>query len=254
MLYPEDLTIENVLSEWRHWGTKWKKSPEIIRAFSSGLTNRSYLIRVNGAFYKLRINSPKSAQLGVNREREQGILQGLAHLGFTPQLLYSSPTYSYSLFEYIEGEPWTKASTLSATSQQKITDLIRRYQQVQFKTTDSTSADLYTRNYIKYFNEYEKQLKPSALTDEEWERFFDFKESLQRWQNQQRTAVLCHHDLLPENIIEQENRLYILDWEYAAVGCGDLDFLSIGCRKQVKDAFSQALFFWLNTLWFKLQQ
>lgn len=39
--------------------------------------------------------------------------------------------------------------------------------------------------------------------------------------------VICHHDMVPENIIETDRGLFIIDWEYAALGHPGLDFLRL---------------------------
>tara|TARA_B110000503_G_scaffold1976_1_gene2653 strand:- start:25048 stop:25380 length:333 start_codon:yes stop_codon:yes gene_type:complete len=40
-------------------------------------------------------------------------------------------------------------------------------------------------------------------------------------------AVICHHDLVPENIIINDLGVFILDWEYAAIGHPGLDRLRL---------------------------
>ena len=39
--------------------------------------------------------------------------------------------------------------------------------------------------------------------------------------------MLCHHDLIPENIIQSAKGLFIIDWEYASLGHPKFDFLRI---------------------------
>ena len=39
--------------------------------------------------------------------------------------------------------------------------------------------------------------------------------------------VICHHDLVPENIIINDFGVFILDWEYAAIGHPGLDRLRL---------------------------
>ena len=39
--------------------------------------------------------------------------------------------------------------------------------------------------------------------------------------------VICHHDMVPENIIVNDRGLFIIDWEYAALGHPGLDFLRL---------------------------
>ncbi|MEQ8955980.1 MAG: phosphotransferase, partial [Gammaproteobacteria bacterium] len=81
------------------------------------------------------------------------------------------------------------------------------------------------RNYLDYLQHYWKQLEGTpAATPEltaEWQHFVP---ELEAFQQSDWTPVLTHHDLIPENIIDDGQRLYIVDWEYAALGHPQLDW------------------------------
>ena len=42
--------------------------------------------------------------------------------------------------------------------------------------------------------------------------------------NQDWIPVLCHHDLIPENIIQGPKGLFFIDWEYASLGHPQFDY------------------------------
>jgi len=76
------------------------------------------------------------------------------------------------------------------------------------------------------------------------------------------TPVLCHHDLIPENILETDDGLVLLDWEYASLGHPDFDQRYV--RHCLDSHLEQSqgsllsgdtldrLIYWLVILWQKL--
>ena len=47
--------------------------------------------------------------------------------------------------------------------------------------------------------------------------------------------VICHHDMVPENIIVNGRGLFIIDWEYASIGHPQFDYLRLINSHQIMD-------------------
>jgi thiamine kinase-like enzyme len=64
--------------------------------------------------------------------------------------------------------------------------------------------------------------------------------------------VLCHHDLIPENIIQGANGLFIIDWEYASLGHPQFDYLRILNGEQTGNILQifQAI---MDQLWYAIR-
>ncbi|MEQ9567548.1 MAG: phosphotransferase, partial [Pseudomonadales bacterium] len=89
---------------------------------------------------------------------------------------------------------------------------------------------------------------PAATPDltAEWQHFVP---ELEAFQQSDWTPVLTHHDLIPENIIDDGQRLYIVDWEYAALGHPQLDWC---CISGDKTQPVSKVIDWINRLWWLL--
>ena len=72
--------------------------------------------------------------------------------------------------------------------------------------------------------EYCNQLSPQDLDESLRQALFQIARNID---NQDWSPVLCHHDLIPENIIQSAKGLFIIDWEYASLGHPKFDFLRI---------------------------
>ena len=84
--------------------------------------------------------------------------------------------------------------------------------------------DASPRNYLDYCRQYLNQLSEvtvSALVVKQIE------EAARAVDGEAWDPVICHHDMVPENIIVNDRGLFIIDWEYAALGHPGLDFLRL---------------------------
>ena len=50
---------------------------------------------------------------------------------------------------------------------------------------------------------------------------------LMQFQQNCRCHSLCHHDPVLANIIDANGRLYLIDWEYAGMGCRAFDYAAL---------------------------
>lgn len=186
-----------------------------MRELLGGQTNRLFLV-ASGAFQAVvRINASNSLSLGIDRERERRILGLLQSTGFVPKLYFCSDQVLVS--EYCEGRHWTHADLSGEDNRHAVNSMLVQIQSIAV-------PDLPPRNYVDYCTAYILQLKQHrpdrALVEEILSAAAAIDNSL--W-----PAVICHHDLVPENIIVTENGLKLLDWEYAAMGHPALDYLRL---------------------------
>jgi thiamine kinase-like enzyme len=72
--------------------------------------------------------------------------------------------------------------------------------------------ELPSLDLIERLQQYRQQLDLDQNT------LFEVNETIKQIQSQTSTMGLCHNDLNPLNIICQRDKMWILDWEYAANG------------------------------------
>ena len=80
------------------------------------------------------------------------------------------------------------------------------------------------RRYLEYCRQYMCQLPETSLLTLPIEAMEAAATAIDeaKWR-----PVICHHDLVPENIIINDLGVFILDWEYAAIGHPGLDRLRL---------------------------
>lgn len=233
---------EQIISQWQSWGTELCHAPKLSSEIEGGLTNQSYLLNSDIGNLVLRINHPQSQSLGINRLRESVILRFLDSSGIGPQIVYQQNQQQYLLYRHIEGKTWSDKELRDPDNRERIGRVIEQYQKIDIP--------LKPRNYSAYLEYYWNQLEQRQLIDTRLRHsWLDFLPKLTRPEFTNWQPCLSHHDLVAENIIETQDGLRIIDWEYAHMGHPDLDWLSAtGMAKQANSPASELLF-WMNRLW-----
>ena len=211
--------LQQTLSDWQSWAIggdqRPTSAPELIRELTGGRTNKTYLVGSAGFKAVVRINSPIGDALGIDRQREAKILGLLGSSGVVPKVFFISDKVLVS--EYIEGQTASSQSLKNSATMEAVSNALRKVQAIPM-------SDTVPRNYLQYCHGYLDQLSDdcvSAGVKEEIETVARVVDNSD-WQ-----PVICHHDLVAENIIENHNGVFIIDWEYAALGHPGLDFLRL---------------------------
>ena len=211
--------MHRTLSSWRQWDLGAAKplqaQPEVVRELLGGRTNRTFLVTAANCHAVVRVNSPLSASLGIDRHREGQILSQLQATGIVPQTYFSAAEVLVS--QYIEGRPMRCGSSESGHIMQLLSDALDRIQAIDVD-------GMVCRRYLEYCRQYMSQLPEDILLVSSIEAMEAAATAIDeaKWR-----PVICHHDLVPENIIINDLGVFILDWEYAAIGHPGLDRLRL---------------------------
>lgn len=239
--------LRAAIHNWRDWPEAFRYPPEGIEALSGGLTNENYLILINQQPVVLRLETRHAHYFGINRDRESVILQALHTQNLCPQQIYRDKDQQYSLFSYIQGRVWRESDFSDQAQIQRLYTHLKKIQHI--------AIQLPRFNYLHLVEHYCRHLLSKSSMPRS-SKFNDFLQNLEQFQSAQWLPVLCHHDLLPQNIIETPKGLMIIDWEYAGLGHPSFDHQSI-IRHTTKDndissSFIDEIVYWINQLWYEI--
>ncbi|MGR8949369.1 MAG: phosphotransferase [Gammaproteobacteria bacterium] len=203
-------TLEEILNQWREFDLPFSHQPRIVRIFSNGRSNKSALLSADSAQWVLRVGN-QTAGLGVSRERELVIHKAVAAVGLAPKITFASQRHDFWISEYIDGN---HLSTLAANDLRDLISALEKISELRF--------DLPRFDYRQQLLRLNGNTALPAHLNQALEKL-----------ESNGTTGLCHHDLNPGNIIFIENHPIFLDWEYAAIGCKEIDFASIAVEWQV---------------------
>lgn len=203
-----DRILRQTLSDWSLWQVSLPGAPRLVRELEGGLTNSSFLVESGAHLGVVRVNAGDALRLGIDRQREFALLRLLQGCGFVPDVWFASSDVLVT--EFVEGRHWRGGDLYRAGRRQQVHQLIQRLQQVAMPSSARRFSYLdHCRGYLSQlagFPGAEEILALAAGID------------ASDWQ-----PVICHHDLVVENIIETERGLVLLDWEYAGWGHPAMD-------------------------------
>lgn len=206
---------KHYLQNWRQWQAPFQTQPQIIKQLEGGLTNTNYLVEAGSYRAVLRLNNPDAYQLGVNRQAEIAILKKLQSTNIVPRFYYADSEILVS--EFIDGSTLDADRALQPEIKKHIEQALHEVQAIEL-------ADVKTRNYQSYLSNYCSHINPCFMDESLSQAICQIASTIdaQDWK-----PVLCHHDLIPENIITSSRGIFIIDWEYAAMGHPQFDYLRI---------------------------
>ncbi|MBQ0799646.1 MAG: phosphotransferase [Porticoccaceae bacterium] len=257
--FPEQ-SLARALDSWPQWNLSLANKPRVVKALSGGLTNRNYLLNGNlrdedlrdkdlleteTCLLVMRVNSPESQLLGIDRERERLVLGSLAGQcalgkGLVPKIIYCNSDDGLLVTEYIEGRHWRVEELKDPRELKKLLRV--------FKQVGEIRGDFPEFDYRAHVEHYWRGLHSAGSKNKNLTTCFQqAKIAVEQLSeiNRDKPRVLCHHDLSPLNVIETlRGELVLLDWEYAGGGWPVMDYVALIRNWQLYK--SQALI--LNTL------
>ncbi|MDO6747597.1 choline/ethanolamine kinase family protein [Gilvimarinus sp. 1_MG-2023] len=244
---PEQNVLQAILAGWRDWPLPITEPPKILGPIPGGRTNRNFKVKAPGVEQALvlRINNPRGRHLGINRSDEAQIAHTVANAGIAPEPIHRDPNQRFALLPFIEARTWNSSDFTNPIQRKRLLNLLQTVQALNPATS--------RRSYLAYLNHYWNFLsRAQAITTDLAQQWQTFLPELEAFDQADWHPKLTHHDMIPENVLDTGGRLYLIDWEYAAIGHPDIDRWSIS-PSLVREPFIHDLARWTNDLWERVQ-
>jgi aminoglycoside phosphotransferase (APT) family kinase protein len=183
-----------------------------INELSRGLVNESYRVTRTDRDYVLRVPLADGALIALDRAWEARLLQVAGEAGVASALRFHDDARGILLSDWLVGASWAGIDAESSPSIERIAQLLRRVHAL------SIPQPAHRMNPATWIRHYESIAQPDAqmrgrdairrasqLCLEEWAALPAVPE------------VVCHGDLHALNLVQSDNSVRLLDWEYAHV-------------------------------------
>jgi thiamine kinase-like enzyme len=177
------------------------------RCLADGPTNTTYLVQRGCERFVLRLDKGATRSLGLDRANERAVCATLASAGLTPGYLHFDVVGGVCLRPYVAGRTVDPADLKNPGFLGRLAEVLRRLHALAVVggPFDATAA---AGRYA------EKLSSPQARALAE--RVAATAQAIRQYGA---APVLCHNDLVAENMLETAERgLLLIDWEYAGVG------------------------------------
>ncbi len=209
------------LDDWPNWDVPFSGAPRLLRELGGGYTNRTYLIEVDESLWAVRLDTPDGKRLGIDREREAAVVQRAVAAGLSPAVAFHSLEHGVLITAYIDGGPLDTETLAEPGKLERFLDFVKRVHELKIETP--------RLDYYAHAERYWRTLGESGIEcpDALIRARDEVLAGRSRYPLAPFEARLCHHDLTPQNFIENGDQLYLLDWEYAAYGAPVFDYAAI---------------------------
>jgi thiamine kinase-like enzyme len=187
----------------------WPGRPVHVERLTGGMTNANFLADFGDEKVVVRIPGQDTSLLGINRLHEAAANRLAASIGVAPEVINDSAPQDYLVTRFLEGRPVLPVELGAEPMLGEVAATLHRVHVAgtipaffnPFEVVRDYHEIAVSRGIVEPFD------FPRALNI--MERVFEARTF--------RPVAFCHNDLLNENFLFDE-RIRILDWEYAAMG------------------------------------
>lgn len=184
-----------------------------------GLSNESFTVEDAGRKYVVRLGVDFPVH-HVFRERERMVSAAAFQAGFAPGLVHAEP--GLMVFAFIDGRTYAEPDVQANIG--RIAPLVRAYHATMPKYVSGPAALFWVfhviRDYARTLEAGKSRMRP---------RLADYLSLAEEFEAVQTPLpiIFGHHDLLPANFIDDGERIWLIDYEYAAFSTPMFDLAGI---------------------------
>jgi thiamine kinase-like enzyme len=186
-----------------------RDGPRTITLLVGGLTNTNARVTTPTHDVVVRVSSKDAALLAIDREAEHANSRAAADSGASPRVVDYRPDRHLLVIEYVDGRTLTDADLDSAEMLSRVAGACRTLHQGPRFVNDFDMFQI-QRRYLDTVVDHGFRLPP---------RYLEFMPKVERVRAALSTyrlpTVPCNNDLLAANFIDDGERLWIIDFEYA---------------------------------------
>lgn len=188
-----------------------------VRELQEGFTNQVYLLSKPGsASLVLRLADIDVAAFYIDRQAELATLKHAAQSSVSPQIVYQDD--HLMLMEFVPQTSLDWQINHHSQDIERIAQQLKKAHQLPL-VSHQYQVDQVIAHYLDHIALLigaKSGLEETGLT-QEWQYLQDRLADLEI-EFSGSDFVLCHNDLNPKNVLMDDQRLWLIDWEYAGVG------------------------------------
>jgi thiamine kinase-like enzyme len=204
-------------------------------ALGGGITNLNYRVRLGGADYVVRVTSPESSLLGIDRGAEHAAALTAAALGIAPRVAAFLEDAGCLVTEFLPGRPVPPEELREPARLAAVACTVRAvHDGPAFPATFDAFeiVETYARRAVA-----RGAVLPSGVAGAR--RLA--REIASALHGAEHAPVPCHNDLLNANFILDSRGVRIVDWEYAGMGNRYFDLGNLSINNGLREADDERL-------------
>lgn len=182
-------------------------------SFLGGMTNKNYLVKTQENSYVIRVPGVMTSELiSRNNEALNSII--MSNTGFNAETCYFNAESGIKVTKYLPKHRALDHNTIRNEENLK---------SIAEKLYSLHNSGIIFKNEFNVFSEFEKYIDLLKNKD----IFFEYKKEIPNllslfkkikiFLNDNISTCPCHNDLVPENILLNDQSIYFIDWEYSGM-------------------------------------
>ncbi|MCP4628399.1 MAG: phosphotransferase family protein [bacterium] len=209
-------TIRDKVAQLDFWSSDVDPVP-----LDGGITNTNFTVDDRGERYVVRVGDDIPVH-GVMRFNEIAAARAAHAAGISPEIVYSAD--GVFIMRFIEGQTFTEQDVRKPQNLEHIITLIQTCHNEIPKYFQGPALVFWPfhvcRNYIQTARDGNSRMIDSLP------RFLEYNAELENTVGEIK-MVFGHNDLLAANFIDDGQRLWLLDWDYAGYNSGLFDLANL---------------------------
>lgn len=201
--------------------------PLSISYIPLGITNNNYLVKCEKKDYVLRI--PKDDMIGIDRVNENNVIELLKPLKIDVPTIYFDKKTGIKITEKIK----IRKTAINYLNDEYLKKFLNQLKKIHEQKTIEKIADFDCFNLLK---KYKEQLNEETLIFPKEEEIIEKTKKIY----QTYPKVLCHNDLLFNNILYTQKKVFIIDYEYSGKNIVLFDLMSFVKENNIEDLAIQS--------------
>ncbi len=199
--------IEHILEQIPGWSGK----DRVVTPLTGGITNQNYRVDIAGETFVLRIGGKGTRLLGIDRGREHTCTAIAAQMGVGAEVIHFLVSEDVLVTRFIVGNGISPETAAQPATLRRIVNSMQRYHKGPAFPGAFSPFDT-VRDYHK------KALERGVTFPESLPQVYALMAQIEEAIGPLHQPTPCHNDLLANNFIDDGHNIWILDWEYAAMG------------------------------------
>ena len=224
------MTIGEVVARMR-----WAAAPDLgVAPLGGGITNLNYRVTAGGDAYVVRIPGKDSTHLGIDRGRERACTAAAHASGVAPDVVAFLEEDGVLITRFVRGREPAAEEMREPAMVRRVAQVLRRYH--------GGPAFPGTFSPFRTVREYLAAAAPrGALLPDRFDWMLEQAERLETALGGPGASRPCHNDLLLGNFIDDGKNLWIVDWEYAAMGDVFFDLGNFAAHHELSEPLEHTL-------------
>jgi len=201
-----------------------------VEPLSGGMTNLNYRVQDGDNTYVVRLGDSMPEHL-LWRENEGTVSQTAADCGFSPRVVHREQ--GLLVIDFIEGHVFTESDVRQPDNIKRLVPLLRRFHQQMPQKFDGYPVIFWVFQVLRHYcNMLQQADSPHCR------RVAEFEEISARLEKDVGPVdiVFGHNDLLAANFIDDGDKIWLIDFDYAGFNSPLFDLANLASNSEFDEA------------------